>query len=71
MPLEEVEDEQKQGKATNKIRSITMASKDLGKRESYARCASTFLQTKITNNLLYKKGLPSMVVQYQLKHISI
>ena len=54
MPLEEVEDEQKQGKATNN-----------------ARCASTFLQTKITNNLLYKKGLPSMVVQYQLKHISI
>ena len=40
-------------------------------RESYARCASTFLQTKITNNLLYKKGLPLMVVQYQLKHISI
>ena len=31
VPLEEVEDEQKQGKATNKIRSITMASKDLGK----------------------------------------
>ena len=40
-------------------------------RKSYARCASTFLHTKITNDLLYRKGLPSMVAQYQLKHISV
>lgn len=40
-------------------------------RKSYARCASTFLQTRITNDLLYRKGLPSMVAQYQLKHISV
>ena len=38
-------------------------------RKSYARCASTFLNTKVTKELLYRKGLPSMVVQYQLKHI--
>lgn len=39
-------------------------------RKSYARCANTFLH-HIPNELLYKKGLPSMAVQYQLKHISI
>ena len=40
-------------------------------RKSYARCASTFLQTKLTNDLLYNKGLPSMVAQYQLNHILV
>lgn len=39
-------------------------------RKSYARCASTFLQNKVTKELLRRKGLPSMIDQYQLKHIS-
>lgn len=39
-------------------------------RKSYARCASTFLQNKVTKELLRRKGLPSMTDQYQLKHIS-
>lgn len=38
-------------------------------RKSYARCASTFLQTAITNKLLKKRGLVSLLDQYQLKHI--
>lgn len=37
-------------------------------RKGYARCASTFLNI-VTNKLLKRKGLPSMVDQYQLKHI--
>lgn len=37
-------------------------------RKGYARCASTFLKI-VTNQLLQRKGLPSMVDQYQLKHI--
>ena len=39
-------------------------------RKSYARCASTFLQNKVTKELLRRKGQPSMIDQYQLKHIS-
>lgn len=38
-------------------------------RKSYARCASTFLNTMVSKDLLKRKGLPSMVDQYQLKHI--
>ena len=38
-------------------------------RKCYARCASTFLRTRVTIDLLKRKGLPSMVDQYQLKHI--
>ncbi|HIR15649.1 MAG TPA: hypothetical protein IAC88_03570 [Candidatus Onthosoma merdavium] len=38
-------------------------------RKSYARCASTFLRTAITNNILRKRGLVSLLDQYQLKHI--
>lgn len=38
-------------------------------RKSYARCASTFLKTMVTIDLLNRKGLPSMVDLYQLKHI--
>lgn len=38
-------------------------------RKSYARCASTFLLTMITNDLLKRKGLPSMVVQFEKVHI--
>lgn len=37
-------------------------------RKGYARCASTFLKI-VTNQLLQRKGLLSMVDQYQLKHI--
>lgn len=40
-------------------------------RKSYARCASTFLHSMITNELLKQKGLPSLVDQYQLKHILV
>lgn len=40
-------------------------------RKSYARCASTFLQTKVTNEVLRRKGLPMMTDQYQLKHILV
>lgn len=40
-------------------------------RKSYARCASTFLLSVITNGLLNRKGLPSLTDQYQLKHISV
>lgn len=38
-------------------------------RKGYARCASTFLRTRVTIDLLNRKGLPSMVDQYQLKRI--
>lgn len=38
-------------------------------RKSYARCASSFLQVAIPNNLLKKRGLVSLLDQYQLKHI--
>lgn len=38
-------------------------------RKGYARCASTFLQTAIPNELLKKRGLVSLLNQYQLKHI--
>lgn len=38
-------------------------------RKSYARCASTFLNTMVTIDLLNRKGLPSLVNLYQLKHI--
>ena len=34
-------------------------------RKSYARCASTFLLSVITNGLLNRKGLPSLTDQYQ------
>lgn len=37
-------------------------------RKGYARCARTFLSI-VRNDLLKRKGLPSMVDQYQLKHI--
>lgn len=40
-------------------------------RKSYARCAQSFLNSVITNSLLERKGLPSMVAQYQLKHILV
>ena len=39
-------------------------------RKGYARCASTFLSI-ITNDLLKRKGLPSLVDQYQLRHILV
>lgn len=38
-------------------------------RKSYARCASSFLQVAIPNELLKKRGLVSLLDQYQLKHI--
>lgn len=38
-------------------------------RKSYARCASTFLNAAIPNELLKKRGLVSLLDQYQLKHI--
>ena len=38
-------------------------------RKSYARCATSFLQIAIPNNLLKKRGLVSLLDQYQLKHI--
>ena len=38
-------------------------------RKSYARCASSFLNSVVTVALLNRKGLPSMVDLYQLKHI--
>ncbi|MFQ7469484.1 reverse transcriptase domain-containing protein [Amedibacillus dolichus] len=38
-------------------------------RKGYARCASSFLKTAITNKLLKKRGLVSLLDQYQLKHI--
>ena len=38
-------------------------------RKSYARCASSFLQTAITNKKLKKRGLVSLLDQYQLKHV--
>lgn len=37
-------------------------------RKGYARCASTFLRI-VTNDLLKRKGLPTMTDQYQLRHI--
>ncbi len=37
-------------------------------RKGYVRCAATFLHI-VRNDLLKRKGLPSMVDQYQLKHI--
>lgn len=39
-------------------------------RKGYARCARTFLSI-ITNDLLKRKGLPSLVDQYQLRHILV
>lgn len=38
-------------------------------RKSYARCASSFLRVAIPNELLKKRGLVSLLDQYQLKHI--
>lgn len=38
-------------------------------RKSYARCASSFLRVAIPNNALKKRGLVSLLDQYQLKHI--
>lgn len=38
-------------------------------RKSYARCASGFLQVVIPNTILKKRGLVSLLDQYQLKHI--
>lgn len=38
-------------------------------RKSYARCASSFLQVAISNNLLKKRGLVTILDQYQLSHI--
>lgn len=38
-------------------------------RKSYARCASSFLNIAIPNNLLKKRGLVTILDQYQLKHI--
>jgi len=38
-------------------------------RKSYARCASTFLKSAVTVDLLNRKGLPSLVDHYQLIHI--
>lgn len=38
-------------------------------RKSYARCASSFLKIAIPNNLLKKRGLVTILDQYQLKHI--
>ena len=38
-------------------------------RKGYARCVSTFLCTAITNQILKKRGLVSLLDQYQLKHI--
>lgn len=38
-------------------------------RKSYARCASSFLCRAITNNTLKKRGLVSLLDQYQLRHI--
>ncbi len=38
-------------------------------RKSYARCAATFLRVAIPNNILKKRGLVSLLDQYQLKHI--
>lgn len=40
-------------------------------RKGYARCARSILQNLVTNNLLKRKDLPSMVEQYQLKHILV
>lgn len=40
-------------------------------RMSYARCRRAFLKTVITNELLKRKGLPSLVDQYQLKYILV
>lgn len=38
-------------------------------RKSYARCASSFLNSAITNEILKKRGLVSLQEQCQLKHI--
>lgn len=38
-------------------------------RKGYARCASTFLRVAIPNEILKKRGLVSLLDQYQLKHI--
>lgn len=38
-------------------------------RKSYARCASSFLQVAIPNKVLKKRGLVSLLDQYQLKYI--
>lgn len=40
-------------------------------RKSYARCASTFLKVAIPNKILKKRGLVSLLDQYQLKHVII
>lgn len=40
-------------------------------RKSYARCASTFLQSMVTNEVLKRKGLVSLLAQYQKQHILI
>lgn len=46
-----------------------MAQSWANSRKSYARCASSFLNRAITNNALRKRGLVSLLAQYQLKHI--
>ena len=38
-------------------------------RKSYAKCASSFLQGAIPNELIKKRGLVTILDQYQLKHI--
>lgn len=40
-------------------------------RKSYARSASSFLYVVITNKLLKRKGLPSLVDQYEKSHILV
>lgn len=41
----------------------------LNTRKSYVRCASLFLQVAIPNELLKKRGLVSLLAEYQLRHI--
>ena len=38
-------------------------------RKGYARCSTSFLNIAITNEVLKKRGLVSILDQYQLKHI--
>ena len=40
-------------------------------RKGYARCASTFLKVAISNKILKKRGLTSMLDQYQKIHILV
>ena len=64
--VEEMEDRQKQ---LRKLGACSWQAKTWTNcRKGYARCASTFLNI-IINDLLKRKGLPSMIDQYQLKHI--